>query len=87
MQSVLSGMRKYPLQLITLDPDKTRELGPYKAVVLKVGLEGSLADINAFMKWLETNERLIRIDAVSVQQVRNKTGALMATLTIVGVIS
>jgi hypothetical protein len=87
VQYVLDGMRKYPLQLITLDPDKTRELGPYKAVVLKVGLEGSLADINAFMKWLETNERLIRIDAVSVQQVRNKTGALMATLTIVGVIS
>jgi hypothetical protein len=87
VQYVLGGVRKFPLHLLTLDPDKTRDLGPYKAIVVRMALEGSLQDINDFMKWLETNERLIRIDAVDIQPVRNKSGGLMATLTILGLTS
>jgi hypothetical protein len=81
---LLDGVRQYPLKVLMLDPDKVRDVGPYKAVVLRVDLEGSLADIHKFINWLETNERLIRIDALSIQPIRNKNGALMASFTIVG---
>jgi Tfp pilus assembly protein PilO len=87
VQYILGGVRQFPLQLSMLDPDKVRDLGPYKAVVLRATLEGSLADINKFLKWLETNERLIRVDALNIQPVRNKSDSLMATMTILGVMN
>ncbi len=85
VQYVLSGVRQFPVKLLTLDPDKVRDVGPYKAVVLRIDLEGALRDINGFLKWLETNERFIRIDSVSIQPVRNGKGMLMMSLTVVGI--
>ncbi|HEY1602009.1 MAG TPA: type 4a pilus biogenesis protein PilO [Pirellulales bacterium] len=85
VQYVLGGVRKFPLKLLTLDPDKVRDVGPYKAVVLRIDLEGALRDINDFLKWLETNDRFIRIDSVSIQPVRNGKGMLMVSLTVVGI--
>ncbi|HWA98128.1 MAG TPA: type 4a pilus biogenesis protein PilO [Pirellulales bacterium] len=81
---LLDGARQFPLKLITLDPDKVRDVGPYKAVVVRIDLEGELAEIDKFIAWLETNERLIRVDSVNIQPLRDKGRALMATLTIVG---
>ena len=85
VQYILSGVRQFPLKLVTLDPDKVRDVGPYKAVVLRIDLEGSLPDIHGFLKWLETNERFIRVDSVMILPSLNKRGVLVASLTVVGI--
>jgi Tfp pilus assembly protein PilO len=85
VQYILSGVRRFPVKLLTLDPDKVRDVGPYKAVVLRIDLEGSLRDVNDFLKWLEVNERFVRIDSISMQPVRDKKGMLQVSLTVVGV--
>ncbi len=85
VQYLLGGVRQFPLKLVTLDPDKVRDVGPYKAVILRIDLEGALPDIHGFMKWLETNNRFIRIDSVMIVPTLNKKGILVANLTVVGI--
>jgi hypothetical protein len=83
---VLGGVRRFPLKLATLDSEPVRNVGPYKAVVLRIELEGAFLDMNGFLGWLETNERLFRIDAVRIQPHRSGNGLVMQ-LTVLGVMS
>jgi hypothetical protein len=85
VQHILSGVRQFPLKLVTLDPDKVRDIGPYKAVILRIDLEGALPDINDFIKWLETNERFVRVDSVMILPSLNKKGVQVANLTVLGI--
>ena len=60
-------------------------MGPYKAIVLRIELEGAYADLHGFLGWLETNERLFRIDTVKIQPHRSGDGTLIMQLTVLGV--
>ena len=62
-----------------------RELGPYKAIVLRIDLEAKYSDINEFLRWLETNPRLMRVDSVKIDPTRNKGDALAVSLIVLGV--
>jgi Tfp pilus assembly protein PilO len=85
VEYVLSGSRRFPLKLATLDRDPMREVGPYKAVVLRIELEGAFPDMNAFLTWLETNERLIRVDSVRILPHRSNNGSLVMQVILLGV--
>jgi Tfp pilus assembly protein PilO len=85
VQYVLAGVRKFPLNLTALDPDAVRDVGPYKAVVLRIDVTGALVDMNQFLHWLETNDRLIRIDTVSIQPDQKKDGSLNMRLVVIGI--
>jgi hypothetical protein len=52
-----------------------------------VELEGAFPDMNAFLAWLETNERLMRVDSVRIQPHRSGNGSLVMQVTILGVMS
>ena len=65
-QYVLEGIRQYPLRLSKLDCREPQQLGPYKAVVLQIELEGSFLDLNKFLLWLESNHRLLRADQIKI---------------------
>jgi len=85
-QYVLGGIRKLPgLKPAKLNPDPPQVIGPYKAVVLKIALEGSFGDLSAFLRWLETNERLFRVDALTITPHPAGNGSLLMQLTVVGV--
>ncbi len=84
VQYVLGGIRRFPLKLILLDPEAPREVGPYKVVVLRIELEGGFTDLHAFVRWLETNERLFRVDALKLEPQRGGEGLDMQ-LTVLGV--
>lgn len=84
VQYVIAGIRRFPLKLVLLDPEPPREVGPYKVIVLRVELEGGFADLHAFVRWLETNERLFRVDAVRLEPQRSGEGLGMQ-LTVLGV--
>jgi len=85
VQYVLDGIRKSPLKLSTLDSKGTQRVGPYEAVVLRVELEGRFHDLDAFLHWLEANERLFRVDSAKITPPRNGSGdELLMQLSILG---
>lgn len=71
---VLDGIRALPVQLVRLDSDAAVSVGPYEAVVLRVELEGRVQHLDAFLEWLETNERLFRVDSFKLRSSRGKMG-------------
>ena len=82
---VLSGIRQFPLKLVLLSPNPPKVVGPYKGIVLRMELQGQLSDMNSLLKWLETNERILRVDAMDIETSLQTKGALIMRLTIVGV--
>jgi len=85
VQYVLGGIRGFPLKLVALDSDPLREIGPYKTLVLRIELEGSFPEMNGFVGWLETNERLFRVDTVRIQPHRSGNGTMVMQLVVLGV--
>jgi hypothetical protein len=67
VEYVLGGIRRYPLKLVALEPDKPCRVGPFQAVVLRLSLEGPFAELNRFLRWLDANERLLRVDAIKLE--------------------
>jgi Tfp pilus assembly protein PilO len=66
VQYVLGAIRRSPLKLDSFSPGVTKSLGPYQMVYLSIKLSGSLADLDGFLSWLESNERLFRIESLSL---------------------
>jgi Tfp pilus assembly protein PilO len=85
VQYVLDGVREFPIRVTTLNPLEPQRAGPYNFVVLHVELEGAFHDLDAFVGWLECNERLFRVDDVKISHARNSSEALHVQLTVLGV--
>ncbi|HTQ37435.1 MAG TPA: type 4a pilus biogenesis protein PilO [Pirellulales bacterium] len=85
VQYMLVGIRQFPLKLILLDPGAPKEVGPYKGIVMRIELNGQLRDMNDFLKWLESNPRLVRVDIMDIETSIQTKGALVMHLTVVGV--
>jgi len=85
VQYLLSGIRQFPLKLILLNPSAPKDVGPYKGIVMRIELDGQLRDMNDFLKWLETNRRLVRVDIMDIETSIQTKGALVMHLTVVGV--
>ena len=83
-QYVVGGTRRFHLKLIALKSEPPRAVGPYKAVALRLQLEGGFADLDRFLRWLETNERLFRVDDLTIAPPANGTGQLGMQLTVLG---
>jgi Tfp pilus assembly protein PilO len=66
VQYVLTGVRKLPVKMVSLDSAPAKKVGPFEAVVLQVELHGKYHGLESFLDWVETNERLFRIDSISV---------------------
>jgi Tfp pilus assembly protein PilO len=66
VQYVLAAIRKSPLKLEAFSPGVTKPLGPYKMVFLSIKLSGSAADLDNFVYWLESNERLFRVESINL---------------------
>lgn len=85
VQYVLGGVRLLPLKLISLDPESTPNVGPYQAVVLKIELEGGFHDLNSFLNWLASNQRLFRVNNLKLAPARDEVSVLSMQLTVMGV--
>ena len=68
-QHMLSCIRQFPLKLESFQPLTPRELGPYKAMAMQIELSGSFAELDRFLYWLESNQRLFRVDSVNISPV------------------
>jgi Tfp pilus assembly protein PilO len=87
VQYVLGGVRSLPLKLLALDSAAPQAVAPYRAVVLRINLEGDYRDLDAFLNWIESNNRLFRIDAVKIAPARGESGDLEMQLTVLGMMS
>jgi type II secretory pathway component PulM len=96
VQYLLDGVRRMPVRLVSVDPGQVQEFGPYKAVSVKIKAEGAYAELDRMLRWVETNPRMFRVDAIIVEPVQDVGAAARASssgdpryamdLTVVGVI-
>jgi Tfp pilus assembly protein PilO len=86
MQYVHEGIRRFPLKLSKLDCPASKQIGPYKAIILQIELEGSFFDVDRFLCWLESNPRLFRADDITIAPGKGKDNkdSMMMKLTVLG---
>ena len=83
-QYLLNGIRGFPLRPITCEPDTTKDVGPYKARSVTMTIQGPFPAIEKFLRWVESNPRLLRVDKLQLSPIRE--GTLMnASLTVLGI--
>jgi hypothetical protein len=85
VEYVLGGIRVLPLKLVALEARSPQDIGPFKVVVLNCEIEGGFHDMEQLIRWLEFNERLLRIDSVRMAPHRSNNGTLVMQLVILGV--
>jgi Tfp pilus assembly protein PilO len=79
VQYLLDGIRQFPLVMTTLDRRPPRRAGPYQVVVLHVEVRGTYFDLDAFVRWLESNQRLLHVDSMKL----SPSGGDVMTLNLV----
>lgn len=82
---ILDGVRQFPVDVLFWNQDDFRDVGPYKVIALRMNLEGTFGGMDSMLDWLETNDRLIRVDAVKLSPQRGTSGKLVMDVTILGV--
>ena len=85
VQYLLEGIRGFPVNLVALNAEPSKDVGPYKAVVLRIELEGPFRNVNALLRWLETNERLCRVDVIRIVPHQKDHRLVKMQLTVLGV--
>ncbi len=85
VEYVLGGIRKYPLKLVALTPAPVRSHGPYNLVALRIELEGAYPDLDRLLVWLESNERLFRVESIRIEPHRANNGVIVMQLFVLGV--
>ena len=73
MQYVNEGILRFPVKLSKFNSLDPIPIGPYKAIVLRLELEGTYFDLDQFLRWLESNPRLFRVDDITLA-LSKKTG-------------
>lgn len=81
---VLNGMRPFSLKLLKLNCDDPRSVGPCTAVVLRLDVEGDFFEADRFLRWLESDKRLFRVDSVRFTPTRGSSTGLSMQFTILG---
>lgn len=83
-QYVLDGIRALPVKLNRLDLNGTVTVGPYEGVILHVEVSGDVKQLDKLLAWLETNERLFRIDALRIEPPRGNSPDAKMVLSLLG---
>ncbi|MBN1591533.1 MAG: type 4a pilus biogenesis protein PilO [Pirellulales bacterium] len=83
VQYILDGIRGLPVKMVSLDSADPKKVGPFEAVALQLELNGEYHGLESFLSWVETNERLFRIESISVTSKRSD-GVLEMKLSLLG---
>ena len=85
VQYFLAMAREYPIRLVMLDTDAPKDLGEFKAMVVRIDVEGKYRDVSEFLKRVESDRRLLRIDLIRIDPLREGEGNVSAKLVVLGV--
>jgi Tfp pilus assembly protein PilO len=83
MRQVIDHLRSSPLKLIDLKPGTAKDLGPYETIGLQLSLEGEFAELDAFLGWIETDSRHLRVDSIKIDPNQRVPGMLKAQIALV----
>jgi Tfp pilus assembly protein PilO len=83
LKRLIDHVRSTPLRLLDLKPETPKDLGPFDALGLQLTLEGHFADLDAFLGWIETERRLLRIDSIKVDPNSQDPSQLKAQIILV----
>ena len=83
IQFIMARIRSSPVRLVDLLPGKAKDVGPFQAISLQLKLNGSYKDIDDLLGWVESNPRLLRVDAILMKPNSRDPGRLAADLTLV----
>ncbi|MGO9600639.1 MAG: type 4a pilus biogenesis protein PilO [Isosphaeraceae bacterium] len=72
IQYVMAHVRTLPINLIDLKPGKVKDLGPYDNLNLRLQFESTYEDLDALLHWVETNQRLLRVDTLKIELSKEK---------------
>ncbi|MFV1968593.1 MAG: hypothetical protein ACC628_24495, partial [Pirellulaceae bacterium] len=84
IEYVLNGVRALPVHLTNLDLKDERKIGLYRAVGLRLEVSGEMKDLDALLLWLETNERLFRVDVMRLDTDRKQETRRVMQLELLG---
>ena len=85
VQYVLAGIRRSPLKLESFTPQESLSLGPFKIVVVQIKIAGSFADLDSFLHWIESNQRLFRVDKLKfVPNAQNTSDDMSMDISLLG---
>jgi Tfp pilus assembly protein PilO len=84
LQYVLGGVRSGPLKLVSLNPEKPKDAGPFEVASVRVELEGKYKDVEAFLRWVENDKRLLRVDSLSLDPDLREPDSLRVQLSVLG---
>jgi len=83
VQYILTGLRESGVKLRDMSSRQPRRVGPYKAIVLTVDVQGNYKTAKSLMEWLEQSDRLLRIDTVRCQK---KLGSIEMKIVLLGLV-
>ena len=69
---VMAHVRQSPVKLVDLKPTKTKDLGPFENIGLRLKLKASYEDLDAFLAWVETDRRLLRVDSLKIEPAKDQ---------------
>jgi hypothetical protein len=79
---VIARLRSSPLRLIDLKPETPKDLGPYETIGIVLMLQGRFPEIDEFLRWVETDRRLLRVVSIQLDPILQEPGQLSARLTL-----
>lgn len=84
MQYLLDAVRRSPVKLISLEPEKTRRAGPFQVIVMSVEVEGQFKELEALIHGFESDRRIFRVEGLTIVPTRAGDGKLMMQFTLAG---
>src|SRR5690349_8890462 len=81
---LLGGIRTQRVKLIRMDPKDVVTLGPCKIITWAVEMEGDFKSLAKIVEWIETGQRLMRIDRLIMQSPGGGGGVLVMSMTLRG---
>ncbi len=68
VQYILDGLRETRLKLRDMESRQPMKVGPFRTVTLSVEVEGVYPKLQQFVEWLETSDRLLRVDSIRFEK-------------------
>ena len=83
IQYLLDGLRQFQVKLRGMESKQQKKVGPYKAVAVSMEVEGPYPELKKFVEWIESSQRILRIDMLQFKQ---EPKSLLMKILILGIL-
>jgi Tfp pilus assembly protein PilO len=83
VQYLLAGSRQVGIRLRGMETKEPHKVGPYMAVALTVEVQGTYPQLQNFIAWLDTSDRLLRVETLRFEKM---PGVILMKISILGLV-